>query len=79
MKTIEVAQHAAQSLQPGSPPLPTPPEWTALNLQRKTVIEDEVSSLKNILGPGLARKLDSYIKNQIAPDMTTLQKKEVQQ
>jgi hypothetical protein len=79
MRTIEIAERAAHPLQPrGSLELlPEPPDWTALNLQRKVVIEGEVSNLKGALGPELTSRLDNYITSQVAPKVTTIQNKEV--
>ena len=64
---IRTFEQAGQPLLPGSP---LPPDLAALMQQRKTVIWGEVSNLQSALGPDLTAKLDGYIKNCIAPNVT---------
>jgi len=56
-----------------------PSEWAALNAQRKTVVENEISNLKEMVGPEVTGTLQRYIRTHIAPNVTAYHKSPTQE
>jgi hypothetical protein len=64
-KVIFDADRAANPVPSGTPGTrPVPPELRALQEQHESLIQSEVASLKNALGPELAARLDAFLQTR---------------